>query len=278
MKINVAKAAGFCFGVKRALKIALDTAYSGAKVEMLGDIVHNEDVVKEISDAGVRKINRLGRGTNKTLLIRAHGSSIEIYERAAKLGYTIVDATCPMVKEIHKIVKALKREGCDVIIIGDRIHDEVRGIMGQLNGEAVVIDDAKKIPLAKIKNIKKAGVVVQSTQNLERTTAIVEFLKRHISEVKFYDTICKPTRMKQKEIRNMPLKNDIMIVIGSKKSANTKRLYQISNSLNKRSYWVQSKDEIKPGWFQDARSVGVMSGASTPDYTTKDIIEYLQAI
>jgi len=130
--------------------------------------------------------------------------------------------------------------------------------------------------------IKKAGVVVQSTQNLERTTAIVEFLKRHISEVKFYDTICKPTRMKQKEIRDMPLKNDIMIIIGSKKSANTKRLYQISESLNKQSYWVQSKDEIKdeikPEWFQDARSVGVMSGASTPDYTTKDVIEYLKAI
>jgi len=113
MKINVAKAAGFCFGVKRALKIALDTAHSGAKVEMLGDIVHNEDVVKEISAAGVQKIKRLGRGVNKTLLICAHGSSIEIYERASKLGYTIVDATCPMVKEIHKIVKALKREGCD---------------------------------------------------------------------------------------------------------------------------------------------------------------------
>lgn len=278
MNVNVAESAGFCFGVKRALKIALDTARSGEKVEMLGDIVHNEDVVKEISEAGVKKIKGLRRGVNKTLLICAHGSPKEIYAKASELGYTIVDATCPMVKEIHTIVRTLEQEGCDVIIIGDRMHDEVRGIKGQLNGEAVVIDDAKKIPMAKIKRIQKACVVVQSTQNLEKTTAIVKILKQHIKDVKFYNTICKPTRMKQKEIKCMPLKNDIMIVIGSKTSANTKRLYQISKSLNKRSYWVQSKNEIKPQWFQDAKSVGVMSGASTPDYTTSDVIEYLQSI
>ena len=278
MNVNVAESAGFCFGVKRALKIALDTARSGEKVEMLGDIVHNEDVVKQISEAGVKKIKGLRRGANKTLLICAHGSPKEIYAKASGLGYTIVDATCPMVKEIHTIVRTLEQEGCDVIIIGDRMHDEVRGIKGQLNGEAVVIDDVEKIPLAKIKRIKKACVVVQSTQNIEKTTAIVNILKQHIRDLKFYNTICKPTRMKQKEIKCMPLKNDIMIVIGSKTSANTKRLYQISKSLNERSYWVQSKNEIKPQWFQDAKSVGVMSGASTPDYTTSDVIEYLQSI
>lgn len=278
MNINVAKSTGFCFGVKRAVKIALETARSGKKVEMLGDIVHNEDVVKEIRDAGVKKIKGLKRGANKTLLICAHGSPNDIYERATRLGYTIVDATCPMVKEIHKIVKTLEQEGCEVIIIGDKMHDEVRGIMGHLNGGAVIIDNPKKIPVRKIKRINKACVVVQSTQNLQKTASIVTILKRHIPDIKFYNTICKPTRMKQTEINDMPLKNDVMIIIGSKKSANTKRLYQISKSLNQRSYWVQSKKEIKPGWFQNATSVGVMSGASTPDYTTQDILDYLRSI
>lgn len=278
MKIDVAKSAGFCFGVKRALKIALDTAHLGEKVEMLGDIVHNEDVVKQICEAGVKKIKELRRGVNKILLICAHGSPNDIYERATRLGYTIVDATCPMVKEIHKIVKTLEQEGCEVIIIGDKMHDEVRGIMGHLNGGAVVIDNPKKIPVRKIKRINKACVVVQSTQNLQKTASIVTILKRHIPDIKFYNTICKPTRMKQKEINSMPLKNDVMLIIGSKKSANTKRLYQISKSLNKRSYWIQSKDEIKPEWFRDAKRVGVMSGASTPDDTTKNVIDYLQSI
>jgi len=278
MKVNVAKSAGFCFGVKRAIKIALDTAQSGGRVEMLGDIVHNEDVVKEISKAGVKKIKNLERGTNEVLLIRAHGASEEIYKKATKLGYTIVDATCPMVKEIHKIAKFSKKEGCDIIIIGDKKHDEVRGIIGQLRDKAIVIDNIKKIPLAKVKRIKKACVVVQSTQNLEKTLTIIEVLKKYIRELKFFNTICKPTRIKQKEAKEMPLKNDLMVIIGSKTSANTKRLYQISKSLNTQSYWVQSRDEIKPEWFRNVQSVGVMSGASTPDYTTKDVIKYIKSI
>lgn len=278
MKINVAKFGGFCFGVRRALKIAFDTAKSGTTVEMLGDIVHNEDVVREISEAGARKIKRLGQGTNKILLIRAHGASEKIYERAGKLGYTIVDATCPRVKEIHKIAKTSKEDGCEIIIIGDKMHDEVRGIMGQLHGRAIVIDGMKRIPLAKLKRIKRACVVIQSTQNLEKALAIVEVLKRHIKDLQFFNTICKPTRIKQKEIKEMPLKNDVMIIIGSKTSANTKRLYQISKSLNKRSYWVQSQDEIKPEWLKNIKSVGVMAGASTPGYTTKGVIEYIQSM
>ena len=278
MKVNLAKSAGFCFGVRRAIKIALDTAKSEAKVEVLGDIVHNEDVVREIREAGVKKIERLGKGTNKVLLIRAHGASAETYKKASALGYSIVDATCPMVKEIHKIAKTSKREKCEVIIIGDKEHDEVRGIMGQLNDKVVVIDDIKKIPLARVKRIKKAYVVVQSTQNLERTLAIVDVLKRYVKDLQFFNTICKPTRTKQKEAQEMPLKNDVMVIIGSKTSANTKRLYQISKSLNKRSYWVQSKNEIERGWFCNAQSVGVMSGASTPDYTTESVIEYIKSI
>jgi len=278
VKINVAKSAGFCFGVKRALKIALDTSKTGSKVEMLGDIVHNEDVVKEIKKAGVGKIRRLRKGGNKILLICAHGASEEIYEKASNLGYTIVDATCPMVKEIHKIAKISKKEGCEVIIIGDKKHDEVRGIMGQLQDKAVVIDSIKKIPLTKLKKVKKACVVVQSTQNMDKTIPIVDILKKHINDLKFFNTICRPTRVKQKEIKAMSLKNDVIIIIGSRTSANTKRLYQIAKSLNKRSYWIQSRDEIKKSWFSNTQSVGIMAGASTPDYTTKDVIKYIASL
>lgn len=278
MKINLAKSAGFCFGVRRAIKIAFDIAKSNTNIEMLGDIVHNEDVVKEIEKIGIKKIKRLKKGKNKTLLIRAHGTPIETFKKAHSLGYKVLDATCPMVKEIHEIARQSEQKGYKIIVIGDKKHDEVRGIIGQLKNEAIVIDNVKNIPIKKIKIIKKTSVVVQSTQNQEKTRSIVNKLKPYIKELKFFNTICKPTRTKQEEIKIMPLNNDIMIIIGSKTSANTKRLYEISRTLNKRSYWIQSKNEIKPRWFENVESVGITAGASTPDYTTKDIIEYIKKI
>ena len=278
MKIHLAKSAGFCFGVKRALKIALKTAESGSAVEMLGDIVHNEEVVRDIQQVGIKKIKKMEDGTGKILLIRAHGASEDVYRKAGRLGYTIVDATCPMVKEIHTIVKACREEGCRIIILGDRHHDEVQGIMGQLKNKAIVIDSIHQIPLETIKRIKKACVVVQSTHNADKVLSIVTALKKHIKEVQFFNTICRPTRIKQKEAKAMPLKNDVMIIIGSKTSANTKRLYQISKALNKRSYWIRSRAEVKPEWFKGAHTVGIMAGASTPDTTTKDIVAWIRGL
>lgn len=278
MKINLAKSAGFCFGVKRALKIALKTAATGTTVEMLGDIVHNEEVVQGIERAGIKKIKKLRNGSGKILVIRAHGASENVYSKAAQLGYTIVDATCPMVKEIHTIVKATKNEGCRIIILGDKLHDEVRGIMGQLNNRAIVIDSIKHIPLETIKRVKKACVVAQSTQNAEKILSIVAVLKKHIKEIQFFNTICRPTRIKQKEAKAMPLKNEVMIIIGSKTSANTKRLYQISKALNKRSYWIRSSAALKSEWFKGAHTVGIMAGASTPDATTNDVIAKIRSL
>lgn len=278
MKINLAKNGGFCFGVRRALAIALKTAQSGARVEMLGDIVHNEDVVQQMNSAGIRTIKRLGRGDGKILLIRAHGASQEVFDKAVKRGYRIVDATCPKVRQIYKMAELSKQEGCEVIIIGDRNHDEVRGIVGQLKGKAIVIDSLKRIPLKTIKRISKACVVVQSTQNLDTTLQILARLKKHVKCLNFYNTICKPTRVKQQEIKTLPLKNDVMIIIGSRTSANTRRLFEIAKSLNKRTHWIQGKDELKTAWFKGAGKVGVMAGASTPDKTTRDVVDWIQAL
>lgn len=274
MKINLAKSAGFCFGTRRALEIALKTARSAKNVYLLGDIVHNEDVVREIKKKGIKKIRALQCGRNKTLLIRAHGAGLRTINRAQVLGYKIIDATCPMVKEIHKIASGMERKGYKIIVIGDRKHDEVRGITGQLNKEALIIDPSKDT-FKKINGIKKAAVVVQSTQNLNKAIKIVAALKNNIPELKFFNTICMPTRIKQKEINTMPKENDVMIIIGSKTSANTRRLYEISKALNKNSYWIKSSREINPRWFKAADSVGVTAGASTPNSTTNEVIKYI---
>ncbi len=278
MQISLAKSAGFCFGVKRALNIALKLAESGERVEMLGDIVHNEDVAKRIYKAGIKKVKILRKGKNKIFLIPAHGIGKDRVKRAAHLGYRIIDATCPMVKEIHKIATDMEEKGCRIIIIGDKKHDEVHGIAGQLRKKAIVLDSPSHTPWGAIQRLKKACVVVQSTQNLTNVLKIINTIKPHIQELEFFNTICTPTKIKQSEIKTMPKKNDLMIIIGSKTSANTKRLYEISKSLNRRSYWVQSKQDLKPAWFKGIKKVGVTSGASTPDTTTQEIIEHIKKI
>ncbi|MFA5355982.1 MAG: 4-hydroxy-3-methylbut-2-enyl diphosphate reductase [Candidatus Omnitrophota bacterium] len=278
MRINLAKSAGFCFGVRRAINIAIRTAAEKKNACMLGDIVHNEDVVRDIHRSGIQKIRRLDEGKGRALILRAHGASLDTVKRAERLGYKIIDATCPMVKEIHRIAANMEKSGRKIIIIGDKRHDEVRGIAGQLEGKAIVIDAIKNIPFRALKKTKKACVVVQSTQNIDKVFKIVRALKRTVPDLKFFNTVCRPTRLKQKEIKSMPLKNEIMLIVGSKTSANTKRLYEISKSINKNSYWIRSKEGLKRSWFPGIKSVGITGGASTPDKTIKEVICRLRTI
>lgn len=277
MRIHLAKSAGFCFGVRKAITIALETAKTRKPIFMLGDIVHNEEVVRQIQRAGITKISRLAKGGGKTLLIRAHGCSERTLDKALKLGYTVIDATCPMVKEIHKIARKLENSGYRVIIVGDRLHDEVQGIAGQLKSKAIIIDKLENIP-AKIKKIKQAGVVVQSTQNLDNVLKILDTLRKYIPRVKFHNTICNPTRIKQGEVKSMPFDNNLMIIIGSKTSANTKRIYEIAKPLNKNSYWINSAKEIKKSWLNNAKNVGITAGASTPESTIDEVIQRIKTI
>jgi 4-hydroxy-3-methylbut-2-enyl diphosphate reductase len=276
LKVKVAKSAGFCFGVKRAIELALKTASSRKNIFMLGDIVHNESVVKGIAAAGIKKIARLGPGRKKTLVMRAHGASKKTFSKAICLGYKIIDATCPMVKEIHYLAEKMEKEGLRIIIIGDERHEEVQGIIGQLKKRPLVISARNGIPLQAVKKIKRAGVVVQSTQNLQDTLAIVRVLKKHVPDLRFFNTICRPTRLKQEEIRSLARANAVMVIIGSKRSANTRRLYEIAKSLNKKTYWIATRKDLKKEWFKQAQSVGVSAGASTPATAIKEVVDYLK--
>ena len=278
MKVTIAKSAGFCFGVKRAIEVAFQSVTHGKRVEMLGDIVHNNDVVSKINNAGIKTVSKLRNGKNKILLIRAHGAALKTFEKAKKLGYEVIDATCPMVKEIHHIVSKKEKDGYAIIIIGDKKHDEVQGIVGQLKSRAVVVDSRHPLPVSRLKKMKKAAVVVQSTQNIDRVLPLVEELKKYIHDLEFCNTICQPTRVKQKEIRSMPIENDLILVIGSKHSANTKRLYEISSSLNKNTHWIESLHELNSKWFKGIHSVGITAGASTPQEVTMLIAEKVKKI
>ena len=271
MKVEIAKSAGFCFGVKRALEISKQAASCGKKVVMLGDIVHNEHVVKELENSGIKKIRALSQGSGKTLLIRAHGATKKTLFSAKKLGYRIIDATCPMVKEIHRIALNMENKGYRIIVIGDKNHDEVKGIVGQLASKAIVIENKLPLPKKQLKSVLKAAVVAQSTQNLNQVIKTFQALNKVIPQIKFFNTVCRPTRVKQEEVRTLPLKNELVIIIGSISSANTKRLYEISKSINPLTYWINSRKEIKNNWFKGIKTVGITAGASTMESVIFDI-------
>ncbi len=276
-KINVAKYSGFCFGVKRAVDMALEESRKSDNVIMLGDIVHNEHVVKKIDDAGVKVMNELSTEDPGTLLLRAHGAVPGVYEEAKKMNYNVVDATCPLVIEIHEIVKKMEEEKYRIVVIGDYGHDEVVGISGQVK-DAIVIAKPEDVKDKLPKMSRKLGVVVQSTQNIDNARKIISELVPYCQELKFVDTICKPTKLYQAEIRKMPHENDVMIIVGSFTSANTKRLAEISTELNSRSYQVESAQDLERGWFDNADNIGVTAGASTPDWIIEEVVEKIKEL
>lgn len=276
-QIHIARHGGFCFGVKLAVNAALKASEEHENVVMLGDIVHNEHVVQKIDEAGVNVVSDLSEAPKGTLLLRAHGSTPHVYEDAKRLGFNILDATCPLVLEIHDIVRELDREGYQIVVIGDHGHDEVKGIAGQV-ANAIVISKPEEVAVAIPRKIKKLGVVTQSTQNIDNVKRVVAELVARVGELKFVDTICGPTKAYQREIRRLPLENDVMIIVGSFKSANTCRLTEISRQLNPRSYQVESPADVREEWFDGAKTIGVSAGASTPDWIIREVVEHIRTV
>lgn len=276
MQINIAKTSGFCFGVRRAINTCLNIALKKKTAYILGDIVHNNFVVKDLEQKGLKKIKRIiPEKNNVTLIISAHGVAKKSFLKAKSAGYKIVDATCPKVKDIYKIAKRLEKNN-KIIIIGDLNHQEVKGIAGQLKKKPIIIESRHSLPLARLRRIKKAAVVTQSTQTQDNIESVMLRLEKIIPEVKLYNTVCRPTRIKQEEIKTMPGQNDLMLIVGSPSSANTRRLYEISKSLNKKTYWIESKDNLNDSWFKEIKKVGIMAGASTPDLVVQGIVKRLE--
>ncbi len=273
LRIRVAKDAGFCFGVSDAIAKARETAQKHGKVYMLGDIVHNERVVAQLEQENIKVVDSLDDVKNAPVLFRAHGTVPDLWKQAAQQAITVVDATCPLVHEIHNEIKKLHDEGRKLFIIGDHGHDEVVGIQAQVP-EAIVIsniDEAQALP-----KIKKAGIVSQSTQMIENVQEIISILSMKIFDLRFVNTVCFPTRRNQEQIKELAAISDVMIVVGSYTSANTKRLHEVSLALNPSSYMVESTADIKEDWFVNAQSVGVSAGASSPDELINEVVEHLK--
>ena len=276
MKILLAKDAGYCFGVRDAVNLAYDTAKDYGEVYMLGTIVHNEKVVDDLSTVGTKVVNKLEEvRKDKPILLRAHGTAPKVWEKAKNKNLNIIDATCPLVTEIHDEIKKLEAEGRRTIIIGDHGHDEVVGIAAQVKNPIILanLKEAKAL-----RKMKKAGVVSQSTQMIENVQEIINVLMQKVFDLRFVNTICFPTRRNHEQIKELANNCEVMIVIGSFTSANSKRLTQLALERNKRSYQVTCADDIQTIWFKNCEKVGISAGASTPDDIIIDVVEKIKEI
>lgn len=276
MKILLAKDAGYCFGVRDAVNLAYDTADKDGDVYMLGHIVHNENVVKDLDNAGAKVVDSLDNiPEDKPVLFRAHGTSVETWNKANKKNMNIIDATCPLVLEIHDEVKKLEAEGRKIIIVGDHGHDEVKGIASQVK-DPIIVSSSKEA--STLRKYKRAGVVSQSTQTIENVQEIINIIMTKVFDLRFVNTICFPTKRNQTQIKELAKQCDIMVVIGSFTSANSKRLTALAKERNDKSYQVTNADEINPNWFKEVEIVGVSAGASTPDKIINDVLEKIKKI
>lgn len=272
MEVIVARRAGFCFGVKRAVDIAFER--SEKKTEGLytfGPIIHNPQVIERLKQRGIIPIEDIYKDDIKTLIIRTHGIPLNLLEEASRRGYEIIDATCPFVKKAQNYAKLLRDEGYQVIILGDKEHPEVKGLMS-FAGDNVIVINVKELSLESLKGLRsKIGVIVQTTQPLENLRRLINMLIDNTKELKIYNTICNSTALRLKETEELAKKVDLMIVVGGRNSANTTQLANLCRSIPIKTYHIEMAEELKAEWFKGANRVGITAGASTPEWIIREV-------
>lgn len=277
-KIKIAKTAGVCFGVKRAIELAEKTAKGKTKVYTLGPLIHNPQEVNRLSKNGIKSIKSPWRLKNETLILRTHGIPLAFKKKLEMKKLHLVDAACPFVKRAQDIVRKLTQENYQVIIIGDKIHPEVTALVSYGLGKCEVVEN--KSDIKRIKLEKKVGIVSQTTQSKKNFDEIIAVLKKKRPNIKIFNTICKATVDRQTDASNVAKSVDLMIVVGGKNSGNTRRLYEICRTYAK-TFHIETAKEIKPVWFKNAKTVGLTAGASTPDWIIKDVenkIKYINPV
>lgn len=285
MKITLSQHAGFCDGVERAYEMVMDIdmALVRKPVFVLGSIAHNPEVAKKIEEKGIKTIKKedffkAKPGQLGTVVIAAHGVGPEIYGMAEEKNIDIIDTTCPRVIRVQRLAKFHAEKGRQVIIVGDRNHTEVVGINSWGKNNAIIVSDSDEWEKIKIPGDKKIIVLAQTTQNEDFYKKTGEYIKNNFKNVEVFLTTCQPTHARQSEIKEIAEKNEVVIIIGSKTSANSKRLWEISSLINPKSYFIENKDDVKKEWFYGVATVGISAGASTPPWTVEEIVDYLRNI
>ena len=265
MRILRAAHLGMCFGVRDAIKLALEHADAGP-LTILGDLVHNPTVLSALEAKGIAVTQDVAHVQTPKVMVTAHGTSERTLARTRALGLTVVEATCPLVHVAHRAVTTLARDGYHIVIVGQRDHVEVRGLTGDLDRDTfdVVLEDDDVVALEAHPHV---GIVAQTTQSVEKVLRLVELIQRQFpqSEVRFLDTVCKPTKERQSAAVEMALEADVVIVVGGRSSNNTRELVKTCARHCARVHHVETDADVRPEWFEGANVVGLTAGTSTPD-------------
>jgi len=275
MEVFLAEKCGFCLGVKNAITLARETLARQQGVYSLGPIIHNQQVVDELAQAGLKAVKSVEQIPSGTVLIRSHGATRRQFQEIKDKGLEIVDATCVLVKRLQKISHELNEQGYKVVIIGDEEHPEVQAIIGYADNVAVIGSQAD---LHKLSGHGKLGVICQTTQSPDHFAHMVgEIVKKGFSELKVINTLCREAIKRQDSAVKLCEQVDIMFVLGGLNSANTKKLAELCKKHNSQTFHLQNWDELDKSILRGAATAGVTAGASTPDWVIDEFVEKLRA-
>lgn len=269
MEVRVAEHYGMCFGVRDAISMALELAQEGP-ITILGDLVHNPDVVSRMDQAGAFRAHEPNQIRTPMVLLTAHGTPNRVKHRLEQDGYRVHDAACPLVTRVHHVLQKLIQEGRHPVIIGQAGHVEVRGLIGDLEDYTIILEEAD---LTQLQDRSKLGVVAQTTQPLARVLDLVASIRRQYpqADVRFVDTVCQPTKDRQESLERLAAECDVVVVVGGPESNNSRKLTELARKLGRAAYQVTRADELQSTWFAGARRVGLTAGTSTPEEIIQEV-------
>ncbi len=267
MNVRIAKNSGFCFGVKRAINMALEAAHTHDSIVTLGPIIHNPQMVAKLSEEGIVSIEETSEIYGRPTIIRSHGVKKETLQQLLHDKIEIINATCPYVSKAQEQAQILSKEGYQVIIMGDKDHPEVKALRSYLDGEVIIVENAGELP---VKKFGKIGIICQTTRNITDLENLVQKLIPQSHEIRIINTICNATSVRQTSTIDLARKSDLMIVIGGRNSSNTKMLAKISEKYAV-TYHIETEREIECKWFNHVYDIGITAGASTPDWIIVEV-------
>ena len=285
MKINLSQYAGFCEGVKRAYDMVMNLDLKDVRkpICILGSLVHNPEVNRKIEKRGIKEITREVFFNSKpeeigAIIITAHGTGPDVYEFARRNNIDILDTTCPKVVKVQRLAMVWKKRGYKLIIVGDKDHKEVRGINDWGGGKSEIVSEEKDLGSLSYNTEDKIAILSQTTQNEKFFLEIGYKIKGRYRNAEIINTTCSTTHKRQKEARKMAKENEVMIIIGSRTSANSKRLWEISKEINSSSYFIEKSEDIDAKWIKNIKNIGITAGASTPEWIINEVVKKLSIL
>ena len=276
MEIIIAKNSGLCYGVRRALKIARETRQKKTgKVCTLGDLIHNPQVITDLKKQGIQSVTDLDKLGEGWVIIRSHGVSSDTYSQLEIKNIQIVDATCPIVQKIQKLVALLATQREEIIIVGNKEHPEIKGLIGFSQEKGIIVENEAQVK--RLPRKKKRAVLAQSTQDLYLFEKIVAALIEKTEELKIYNTICHSTQTRQKSTSELASNVDTLFIVGGKNSSNTNKLFQISKRILPNTYFIESADQIDFKMMKGSKKKGLSGGASTPPEAIQEAVDKIKA-